>query len=383
MLKINIPSCFSALLFFPVLLYPPLSFTSKVSDTLRVSLLIALITFLFVRSKKVQSRQLLNLALLFLFAFTQLLLLDFSDWLDVSNALSLILTLLFAISLDTALNNKEIANYLVKFYINLFKLIPVTMLLGLLYFLFWGESDIFNLRIYSKLGDLQYYTPFGILLPKGAILRSTSYFHEPVLISFYLAMNLFIPKGCFYRKQERERFVLLNFIAGVLTFSFLFWITFFVIFCIHGVIYGNWRIKLSIVFILLCVAFLIFQANVLKLSSFSQRLERIGIYLYIFPTLSIDQVLLGVGYNVATGHRLHIASGFFALLYKIGVVGMLTVVTLIWRHSQKNYYLLVACFLSMLSFEPYLYPLFWLAIGAYVAADRMNLSPCNVYRNGK
>jgi hypothetical protein len=89
--------------------------------------------------------------------------------------------------------------------------------------------------------------------------------------------------------------------------------------------------------------------------------------------LSISEVWLGAGFNPVAEINNSISTGAFTLLYKFGIVGLVCVATLIWMLTRKNVFLFTACLFALLSYEPYLFPLFWFAIISYVVVSRQSI----------
>ena len=362
---------FSGWQYLVVLLYPPLVFTYKIPDSLRIALFVFLTTFLFAKIKKLQPRQIVNFFILALLVCVQLSLSDQMSDKDMRNAGSLFLTLSFAVSLNCAANNKKIANDLLTFYINLFSLIPILILLAYAFFFAFGELNLFNLKIGAEGAVAFRYTPFGILFEKTVIYRSVGFFHEPQLLAFFFAANMFMP--LINSDKNNKIFPILNFIGGILTFSFLFFITVLFVYLLKLLLTKKIsNIGIAIVLVI-AIIFAIVELRVFDMSSLSERVERAAIYFYLYPSLSTIQVWLGTGFNVDTGYDFAINSGPLSLLYTVGVVGLLSIVILMWTLTYKNYYLFIVCFMAFLSFEPFYYPLFWLAITAYSVASRRNL----------
>ncbi len=359
-------------LFLVVLAYPPLVFTDKLSDTLRIFLFFVLTLYLFFKTKILLYRHLVNLSILTTFIVINLFSINFESQLDLSNSASLFLTLAFAIALDRACTNNTLSISLVKFYVFLFTLIPLMMIFTLGWYFFFGELNLHNLQI-GEVGSNEFlYTPFGALVPKftdSVYLRSTSFFHEPVLLAFFLAINTFlsVAGSGFCARNFRK----LNFVGGVLTLSYLYFAI--VLTLLIWRMRDKFRLNNSLTilyFTFILIALGLGYHALLMTSSLQIRLDRAAIYLSLYPMLSIGDLWLGSGINPHTEFSNAINTGAITLLYKFGIVGLVSIVTLIWMLTHKNILLFIACLFSLFSYEPYLFPLFWLAIISFVAVSR-------------
>lgn len=180
--------------FLVILAYPPLVLTEKIPDTLRITFFLLLVLYLFSKTKILLYRHVINFSILTIFIGVNLFRINFENQSDVANAGSLFLTLAFAVALDQASFNNKVSTSLAKFYISLFTLIPILMVFSLVWYFIFGELNLFKLFI-GEVGSHEFlYTPFGALIPKftgSEILRSSNFFHEPVLLAFFWELILF------------------------------------------------------------------------------------------------------------------------------------------------------------------------------------------------
>jgi hypothetical protein len=362
--------------FLIILAYPPLVFTNKLPDTLRITLFLLLILYLLSKTKILLYRHVINLSILIIFMGVIFFRINFENQLDLSNGGSFFLTLVFAIALDRASTNSELSAGLVKFYIFLFTLIPILMIFAIGWYFVFGELNLFNLFI-GEVGSNQFlYTPFGALLPKftgSEFLRSTNFFHEPVLVAFFLAINTFLPvTGSGFCARNFNK---LNFVGGVLTLSFLYIVI--VLFALYWRLGDQLKIRVNKFFLGFVIIFILIVLEqsyqfLGAMSSMHARLDRASLYLSLYPTLSISELWLGSGLNPVTDLNNAINTGVITLLYKFGIVGLISILTLIWMLTRNNTLLFLACLFPLFIYEPYLFPLFWLAITAYVVVSRQS-----------
>jgi hypothetical protein len=360
--------------FLIVLAYPPLIFTDKLSDALRITCFFLLTLYLFSKTKILLRRHVVSISLLIILIGIQLIQIDFENQVDVRNAGSLFLTLAFAIALDRASTNNVLSAILAKFYIYLFTLIPILMIFAIGFYFVFGGANPFNLNIGAVDSNMFIHTPFGVLLPKftdSVFLRSTNFFHEPVFLAFFLAINTYLPViGSGFCARNFNK---LNFVGGILTLSFLYGIIVITVLWWRAMLQFRPLRNIIITGFLFILVLLVLNYQVLEtMSSLSDRLDRMYIYVSLYPMLSSTELWLGTGFNVATGFDKAMSAGVFSLLYKLGIVGLVSIVTLIWMFARKNMSLLIACLFALFSFEPYLFPLFWLAITSYVVVSRQS-----------
>ncbi len=357
--------------FLIILAYPPLVFTDKLPDEIRISCFFLLTLYLFFKTKILLLRHVVGLSLLTILIVVQLFRIDFQNQLDVRNAASFFLTLTFAVALDRASDNNVLNVILVKFYVFLFTLIPILMIFTICWYYIFGQLNIFNLRIGADPNTFLY-TPFGTLLPGslgGIFLRSANFFHEPVFLAFFLGINTYFPVvGSGFCARNFSK---LNFVGGILTLSVLY-----VLIVVAGLLLRGWfqyrlRGKLiitAVVFILIDLFYPILES----ISSLNIRLDRASIYFSLYPMLSISELWLGAGFNPVAEINNSISTGLFTLLYKFGIIGLVCVVMLIWVLTRNNIFLFIACLFALLSYEPYLFPLFWFGIISFVSAIRQS-----------
>ena len=195
-------------------------------------------------------------------------------------------------------------------------------------------------------------------------------FHEPVLLAFFLAIYTFLPiigSGFFARNFNK-----LNFVGGVLTLSFLYAVIVLLVFCWR--LGDQLKLRINNFFLNFVVIFLLIVLEqsyqfLGAMSSMQARLDRASIYLSLYPMPSIDELWLGSGFNTIADINNLINTSAITLLYKFGIVGLFFFITLIWILTRKNTLLFLVCLFPLFTYEPYLFPLFWLAITSYVVVS--------------
>jgi hypothetical protein len=357
------------IIFFPVLLYPPILFTDKISSTLRICLFIFLIAYLFSASKRASKNDLMIFLLLLLFSAILIVVnIDNLDGLRTSG--STILTLVFAWTMSRAVkDNVRYKNLLANFYINLFKIVPVCSLLSVIFLVSAGELNIFN--AYSE-GHDYWFTPFGAVFAKNflgvSVYRSFSFFQEPVYLALFYAVNIFLIAPSL--KNNSNLFLIVNIVGGLLTFSYLFFILSLIL------IFSKKIAILSIKeysFLLFVAAGLIISAsqfNLFSTSSLGDRWERANFFFNAMEDANIFQLIFGHGFAVETGFDRGFSAGLLTTIYEGGFVNLIVIFILALKMLIKKFYIFLVLCTALLVFEPTKLPLFWVMVIVLTVFER-------------
>lgn len=350
------------LIFMPVLLYPPVMFTGQISPSIRISLFTLLVMYLFLATKYISKKD-MQVFFLVLILLVSNLIVNFASPDSLRTAGSTLLTLAFAWALSRSANsNKQIKENLVRFYTNLFTLIPICSILSVIFLFVFGELNLFNIDAGGH--ETYLFTPFGAILTKdffgiAVVYRSFSFFDEPVYLASFCAANIFLVAPCL--KERSNIFLIANVIGGILTFSYLFFVLSFLLFFSKKIPTLTFK---SGLYLLLLVGSIIFlsQVDLFLSSSFSDRIDRINLFFAAMEDANLFQVVFGRGFMQDTGFDRGFSAGLFTTIYEMGILGLVAILFFVNVLSNKKRYIFLLFFVSLLVFEPIKLPLFWMLV---------------------
>lgn len=358
----------SLLLMMPVFLYPPLVFNTVVDDQVRILLFLVLICYLLVsRRSAVNTKTITALALvttitLIMFAIT----IDYGDSQGLRTSFNFLGTIIFAVVLFRYLVGSLKARIaLLRAYVFVFKLIPILAICSFIFFYLIGPLDIFNLAWDGHSESVYIYqaTPFGFLLPRNLfgveIYRSFFFFIEPNYLGFFYAFNLLFISG--QAGKYSHKFFALNLVGGLLTFSF----TFIIVLFLGVVLVGRKLNPYTLFFSVLIIGSIIFPViSILdSASSLADRIYRLSLFTEIYHAMSVSEKLFGVGFSGGgVEFERHFSMGIASLLFEIGIINTLLILSLIFVIAQRNLSLFTVSLLGLLVFEVTKLPLFWLSL---------------------
>lgn len=368
-------------LFF-ILINPPFIFTNLifVGAELRIALSIVLILVLFF------SINLTKTNLFEIFFYLLLLSLFLLEFFILNNELFEIFSYYFIFIITYLvykfLNKNEVNfNYFAKIFINFSYILSIISIISFLIHNFsFLDTNIFNVKkffIFSEQKGGYQFGILGFLIYKDfgfySLPRISTYFFEPLQAGIFFALSLLLTKN--FNNLLPKGFYALNALAGLLTFSYSFYIIFPLIF-FYQIKSKQMKILsiLSFIFIIILLLVLIDYSNLFSLfktSSIIDRLNRISIALDIMKNFSFLNFLFGFDFNYKDlNYDRGISSGFFIILVQKGFLGLLLVFSLIFFFSKKNLTLLIVLVSFLLVTIWYKYYIVWY----YIIFCRLALS---------
>jgi hypothetical protein len=361
-----------AVIFSPILLYSPFVFVEIASVVVKVTLLLLLTTYLFLKSSRFSKNDLMILILLFL-RVVSLIAVNSSGLLGLRGIGSSSLILVFAWAFHRYLWGSRLrGEMLVSLYIKFFLLIPIFASLSVLFMLAFGEWDLFSLH--SEMYNY-FITPFGITIPKEFnffnVYRSFFFFTEPVYLAIFYAANIFVVAP--YLGKKSRLFVASNFVGGILTWSYFFAISLPLLYVVK-----NFKFSLRTLLLVIFMIFMIFIVVILgeydffEMSSLSQRQLRMNLFIEIAERSNVIQLIFGHGFYVDTNVDFGFSSGILTSIYEIGIFNIVITMLIAILLSQSITMVIVFT-LAMLVFEPNKQPLFWMLISlaSYVSINEV------------
>jgi len=344
------------LIFIPILFYPPLIFVTKISNSLRVALFMMLTAYLLLVSKRFQNKDFVTVILLGA-VLSNASIANLGNSSGMITTGSLILTLVFAYALSRATDtNSFIKNKLVSFYINFFILVALGSLISSIFFITFGEMDIFDIDFG---GAGYFYTPFGTLQYKGLfgfdVYRSIFFFREPAFIGFFCAANIFLVAPNI--KEKSNFFLVCNIVSGCLTFSYYFFILSALLLMAK---YIKFSFKTGVGLVLLFILLNYFAVDFLRSSSFYNRMYRVELFFKAMKALELSEIIFGKGFITEPVYDQSFAAGIVQITYEIGIVGLIGLILFSYLTlNLQSKYLFILFITSMIVFESIKMPLFW------------------------
>lgn len=197
--------------------------------------------------------------------------------------------------------------------------------------------------------------------------RVAGYMYEGGLLGVILGLNILAARDWIEDAQKRKRFVLLNFIAGLTTFSTTFILFFGAYFLTKNTLFGknlDVRSKAKS-FILLGSMLIIFLllSDYLGKTSGGDRLERMRMYFSIVENNTWSTLLLGNGVGIALNKfNIGIDAGWVAILVERGILMLVFIVVLYTMLSKHNYWIMFYILCVNCAFNMFWDPLFLLVV---------------------
>lgn len=348
----------AAALFLPIITYTPFFFTQSVNPFIRIGYFSIISLFLFFSWRRFSRQDLYIFGLLVLF----ILLIGITISSDIESILSAgnyCLIIFFGWSLFRYLSASKARKLaLISFYETFFYIVVIFSFLSLIFLIVVGEYDLFGFKseTYSQL-----VTPFGVhfkrVIGDLTVYRSFFYFVEAAHLAIFYAANIIIVAPLL--KDRKNKFVYLNVLGGILSFSITFYVVLFALYAFKKIksFFSLVIIFLSIVLILI----LILSTDLLSYSSSDDRIERFLIFFILMDQASLTQILFGHGILYDTGFDKAFNSGLSLSIFETGVIGTIVQLLILWILCP-SLIIFVFFMLSALVVDPIHMPIFWFLI---------------------
>ena len=370
-IKINLnPSLFwvlSFLIFTIVLLYPPFVFYQFINETVRITFFAIILVILFIYHSVINFHKNNFIKILFLwfcltFYFISSILIN--GWEGAKTSIGYSIILIFSLllfSIGQSKSKDQFFKYMLNIYITLFFIVPIfcicNFLINLITPTFNFLTPYFSDSLYAYEASF-----FGLTISKYIFginfSRNFFFFIEPVYLALFYLINVFVFSA--FIPKHSNIFRKLNIIGGVLTASFFFFIGYiFIRFLKMSYLY-----KSIIILGMILISFLfkdsisIFLSN----SSFDERFFRIDLGIEILKNYNIQKLFFGTGYLFDHGVDKGISTGLLTSFIEGGLIGLLVPLILALLICQRNKVLIAIVLMSLLLFEPYKLPFFWIVI---------------------
>jgi hypothetical protein len=371
--------------FLILIIFPPFVFVNLISSSFRSILFFIFLCILFIKLFSISSTKLPVILskhwihFLFLFIYLIIIIIQsvlFSHDFIISFGYFLILFTAIIFHIIFFFSEKTIIEKFIKYYITFFKIVCLSILLNFLCNLFFSIK-INSLSSFLSSENYDYNVSlFGITIDKyfGPINVSRNFFFfiEPVFTSPFFIFNIFFLADCLsYR--EKNRFLSMNIIAGILTFSFLFFVLLIIVFLVKSI--SKFKIKQIIIGVPIALLSGVFIFSIFDSSSIIERLIRFQAALDEISTMKYVDYIFGFGYLKEYAFDRGFSAGILNLLLEGGGIICLIVIYCLFSLSSSSL-LFFICFISLFVFEPNKFPFFWisLTVSSYVFKSRYKLS---------
>ena len=374
------------LIFFTFLIsvfFPPLILVNITPSLFRSSLFVIFLTLILLKlsinnssnSILVYKKYLIHIILLF---FYFIIILFRSIFLNIDFSISfgyfLMLFIPLSFQIIFLLDKTFFFNKLLNLYILSFKVICYSIIINFVLNLFISINLGFLSSLLSN-DNYEYNASFfGISIDKffGPINVSRNFFFfiEPVFTSIFFVFNIVFVSNILLDKHKR-RFKIINLLAGLLTFSFLFFILILLVYTIKSLKKINIVQILFILPLLLIIGFGVFF--IFDSSSFVERTIRFQGALDEISLMNLSEFLIGFGYLKEFSLDRGFSAGILSLLLESGAIIYFIVIYFLYSLSSSKL-LFIITLVSLFAFEPIKFPLFWISfiISSFIFKSKFN-----------
>ena len=364
--KINFNNIITKCILIICLIYPPFVFFSFINELFRLTAFALLLIVLFLKLlfQKIKIKTLLLhgflLSLLFIYCFSTIYINNNNEGFRSSLGYSLILILSFLVYLNIN-SNFIFFEFIKKNYVSLFYLITICTIFNFVLNIFLTSNNFLTPYILSDSSYNYSASIFGLSINKFIyninISRNFWFFIEPVYTAPFFLINIFVISPLI---QKSKYFLILNTISGILTFSFLFFIGYLILFLLKNKPYILIFLFTIILIILIYSNFDYEENSIITSSSTSDRLLRIDMAFNILSKFSISQIFFGNGYLFSLSLERGISAGILSSFVEGGLIGMIIPLLLALFYIKYNKILFCIFLLSLITMESYKMPFLWI-----------------------
>lgn len=313
--------------------------------------LITALFFFYFNKMLIKHFMLIGLVFIWLFIYTQWV----SDAEQVHQCVMMASFYIWSIVFHQALiSGSRLKDLFSRYYMMLSVTLASFSILSVGYYFLFNRY-FFNLPLTVE--HYNYYaTPFGVILDKTFfnvhVIRACNYFVEPVLASLFFAGNVFLID----RSEPLVKYRMINLIAGLLLFSYSFFI-----FCLY--FYFIQRLKkvsffYLVAFLLVATFLSVYFDEILAFSSASDRTMRVQLFFQDVSEWTGFEWVFGEK-NSNLVREFEYNMGLMQLVWYYGLFGLLVYLAVIYVFCARNRVLLGAVFIASLIFNPALYPIYY------------------------
>jgi hypothetical protein len=365
---INYNNLITRFLLIICLIYSPFIFFAFINETIRLSAFVLLLILLAIKLffQKIKTSKIIKNIILLVFLITYCTASIFINYntegLRSSIGYSLILILSYLVFLNIS-SNFKFYEYISKNYIRLFNFIAISIIINFIINILTGSFNFLTPYFPNSFSYDYSASIFGLSIRKSLlgvnISRNFWFFIEPVYAAPFFLINIFIIGPCI--KLKNRYFIVLNTIIGILSFSYLFFAGYLILFLLKNKPYIL-AILFSIMVFLLLYSNLDYEGtSLVSSSSGSDRLLRLNLAFEVLSKFSIQKLFFGSGYIFSQALEMGVSAGIFSSFIEGGIIGMIIPLIFILVYTKFNKLLFCIALLSLLTIEPYKMPFLLLA----------------------
>lgn len=356
------------------LVYPPFILQKLVPDEYRLFIEFMILFYLCLRIIDFKSLKLPIVIIVAIFVFFLSVAFGNSELRSVLSSFNKIVFLIFLIKLIK--ENEQLFRSLKSFWVCLWVFFSLSaILIAFLYYLgvnySGGPLDNYFYYSYPIIGNFttKYVLGFNFV-------RVSGYIWEPGQLAFFFGLNIFGAKHLVQNVHMRLLFIILNFLGGVATFSFSFYILLSSVMIYKYLFYTNVkRTWLSVtVFALVVVAVgyvVLIRFGLSDVTSAEDRTARYDIATTLLMKNNIKTGLFGYGISYTVGDesenedKIGIGSGVINLLIERGLIMLIFMLWLLHRYSGHDLILLIYILAYNMVQDFLWYPMFYLGLALF------------------
>ena len=381
--KLIINLVISVILIVYVLVNPPFFFADTVPTIFRLSieLILMLILFSFFLFGQYIQKNIIIFIGLAVVSFSIIQLMEGNNIIDHVAFFNKIIVLLLI--MQVFINKPTLLNFFTRFWIRFSKAISIMTIFAFVGYILglvdYQPYQFSELRYVLSNYFLGHISPRNYIISIPAI---SGYMFEPVYLGFFYGLNVVISRQLIDDCDERSRFIALNLVAGLFTFSITYYLFFGFYFLISVIRNRTYKFRMVdigtriIIFVsvALLLIFLFLYLDILNLSSLDQRISRMAIYQDILKNKNFLEFLLGNGVGWYKSYtNIGIDSTILAMLIERGALITVVSVILIYTITKHNVLLimLIIIYSSVIPLNNFV--LFYIMIGLQYALYKQSI----------
>jgi hypothetical protein len=369
-----INNIFCVLVLFYIVIYPPFILAVYIPDNIRLSIEMGILFYLtayILVKKRLKIDALLITPLLVIFFILMLT----DNHFFSSSAYFLAKLILFILLINALLSSSHLLDSVRKMWVFIACIFAIFSILAFISFITslasfypWEFSSGRYFLHHPILGNIVMRHFIGYT----EVYSVVGYMMEGVYLGFFYGLNIISANYLIKNTKTRNKFIVLNMLAGVITFSttfILFFIFYFLAKFINTMKYANAIKYLLIINATFLTMFVLLMTDYFKYTSILDRLQNIFFSLNIILNNSIDMLLFGNGVNfLYDNKKVSIDSGSLRLILEYGIILTFMVTGLFVKYAIHNKYLILFLLFYSLSIPIFNFPFLYILVAIVYCA---------------
>lgn len=370
----------SLVLFAYTLFYTPFIFEHYVPFNIRITteLVLILTTLLLSFFYNRIQRQVIIFMILVLASFSIAMLSDRNNFIEhISFFNKIIILLLIAQVLINRFSLLKLFSYLWVRFVVAISVLTIFAFIGyILGFVDFSAYQFSEGRYYLNNLWLGNISPRNYIVSVPAI---SGYLFEPIYLGFFFGLNIVISKQLINDSKKLSRFIVLNSVAGLLTFSVTYYL-FLLFYVLRRLINDNLKFTIAMIVFMLSLLFVFFYTDMFYVTSIYERLATIKILLDFIVNSDFREVLLGSGVEWYKSHiNIGVDSAILVMIINRGVMITIVFLALIYTMTKHNSSLVIFILFYSLAIPFNNFSLFYIIIGLQFALYKHRTAASNFF----